>query len=49
MAGGKKQSENNASDISIMPNTDYMFGASIEISVRISAYQEEPASVHGLK
>ena len=30
--GGKKQSENNASDISITPNTDYMFGASIEIS-----------------
>ena len=30
--GGKKQSENNASDISIMPNTDYMFGAGIDIS-----------------
>ncbi len=30
--GGKKQSENNASDISITPNTDYMFGATIDIS-----------------
>ena len=30
--GGKKQSENNASDISITPNTDYMFGAGIDIS-----------------
>lgn len=29
---GKDQSENNDSDISIMPNTEYMFGASIEIS-----------------
>ena len=29
---GKEQSENNVPDVSIMPNTDYMFGASIEIS-----------------
>ena len=31
-SGGEKQSENNVPDISISPNTDYMFGASMDIS-----------------